>query len=317
MSSSPLNAQMDRYLRHLAVERGLARNTLSSYGRDLDRYRRFLGSERIDDPADITAATVGRYAVWLGTQEGLASASVARAVVAVRGMHKFWAAEGVTLTDPAAGVTPPRAPRRLPSFLTVAQVQRLLTAAGGDDPVSIRDRALLEFLYGTGARISEAVALAVDDLGADERGYEEQLVRLHGKGSKDRLVPVGSYARAAIDAYLVRVRPAWASKGTGSPALFLGPRGDRMSRQSAWLVVKRRAAEAHIDTPMSPHTLRHTYATHLLQGGADVRVVQELLGHASVTTTQLYTHVTIDSLREVYATSHPRARWTDAEAAKP
>ena len=238
---------------------------------------------------------------------GLASSSAARAISAVRGLHRFAAREGMVGADVAAEVKPPAPPKRLPKALDVDQVTRLLAVAD-DTPLGLRDKALLEFLYGTGARISEAVGAAIDDL--DLAG--DPTAVLHGKGGRTRLVPVGDYAKAALDAYLVRGRPALAGKGRGTPAVFLNARGGRLSRQSAWTILHRaaRAADLPVDGPhaVSPHTLRHSYATHLLDGGADVRVVQELLGHASVTTTQVYTLVTVDRLREVYATAHPRAR---------
>jgi integrase/recombinase XerD len=221
---------------------------------------------------------------------------------AVRGLHRFAAREGLVAVDVAAEVKPPAPPKRLPKALDVDQVLRLLAVAD-DTPLGLRDRALLEFLYGTGARISEAVGAAIDDL--DLAG--EPAAILHGKGGRTRLVPVGGYAKAALEAYLVRGRPALIAKGKGTPAVFLNARGGRLSRQSAWTILHRAAAAAGI-AAVSPHTLRHSYATHLLDGGADVRVVQELLGHASVTTTQVYTLVTVDNLREVYATAHPRAR---------
>ena len=224
--------------------------------------------------------------------------------MAVRGWHKFLLREGLTAVDPAAEVRPPPAPKRLPKAITVSEVEALLAAAGADEtPRAVRDRALLELLYGSGARISEVVGLDVDELDVDSG-----MVRLLGKGSKERVVPVGSYAREALSAYLVRARPVLALAGPGSPALFLNARGGRLSRQSAWAVLRSAARRAGVTAEVSPHTLRHSFATHLLEGGADVRVVQELLGHASVTTTQVYTLVTVDRLREVYATAHPRAR---------
>ena len=222
----------------------------------------------------------------------------------MRGLHRFLALEGVLDTDPARRVSPPRTPARLPKAIPVEDVERLLEAASvGDTPASLRDRALLELLYGTGARISEAVALDVDDV---ER--EDGVVRLRGKGGKERVVPMGSYATSALAAWLVRGRPVLATRGAGTPALFLNTRGSRLSRQSAWSVLRACAERASVEGHLSPHTLRHSFATHLLEGGADVRVVQELLGHASVTTTQVYTLVTVQRLREVYAQSHPRAR---------
>ncbi|AGL19291.1 site-specific tyrosine recombinase XerD [Actinoplanes sp. N902-109] len=294
---------MRTYLDHLSVERGLSRNTLTSYRRDLDRYVDFLTAAGITDLAAVTAGEVTRHLVAL--RADLAAASAARAVSAVRGLHRFAAREGLAGQDVSREVKPPAPAKRLPKALDVDQVARLLATVTGDDPLALRDRALLEFLYGTGARISEAVGLAVDDL-------DQALVTLHGKGGRTRLVPLGSYARAALDAYLVRGRPALSSKGKGSPAVFLNARGGVLSRQSAWTILHRCAQAAGLPVEgahaVSPHTLRHSYATHLLDGGADVRVVQELLGHASVTTTQVYTLVTVDRLREVYATAHPRAR---------
>ncbi len=234
----------------------------------------------------------------------LAASSAARTLIAVRGLHKFAAAEGMTRVDVASAVKPPTPSRRLPKSLPLDDVIAILDSAGveGEDaPRGLRDKALLELLYSTGARISEAVGLDVDDIDTDNRS-----VVLHGKGDKQRLVPVGRPAIEAIDAYLVRGRPALAKKAT--PALFLNARSGRLSRQSAWQVLHSAAEKAGIATPVSPHTLRHSFATHLLDGGADVRVVQELLGHASVTTTQIYTLVTVNTLREVWAGAHPRAR---------
>ena len=234
----------------------------------------------------------------------LRASSAARALVAVRGLHRFAQREGLAAGDPARGVPPPVPPRRLPKAISVDDVTRLIEAAGAEGgPRALRDRALLELLYGTGARVSEALALDVDDL-----DRAEGLVRLSGKGGKQRVVPVGRFAREAVEAYLVRERPALAAAGPGGAALFLNVRGGRLSRQSAWAVLGAAARRAGLPEHLSPHVLRHSFATHLLDGGADVRVVQELLGHASVTTTQVYTLVTIDRLREVYATSHPRAR---------
>jgi integrase/recombinase XerD len=223
--------------------------------------------------------------------------------VAVRGFHKFALADGLAGHDPASGVKPPAPAKRLPKALPLADVEAILEAAGAPGTtLALRDRALLELLYGCGARISEAVGCAIDDLDLDSG-----LVRLHGKGSKERIVPLGSYAVAALQAYLVRGRPELAGRGKGTPAVFLNARGGPLSRQSAWAVLAGAADRAELAGQVSPHTLRHSFATHLLEGGADVRVVQELLGHASVTTTQLYTRVTADTLREVYTATHPRA----------
>ena len=237
----------------------------------------------------------------------LSAGSAARTVVAVRGFHKFAVREGLAAGDPSAAVRPPAPAKRLPKALPLADIERILDAAGAPGTaLALRDRALLEVLYGTGARISEAVGLDLDDLDPEPE-TRGRTVLLRGKGSKERMVPVGSYAREAVDAYLVRGRPELAATGPGLPALFLNARGGRLSRQSAWTVLAKAAERAGVTAEVSPHTLRHSFATHLLDGGADVRVVQELLGHASVTTTQVYTLVTVDSLREVYATAHPRA----------
>jgi integrase/recombinase XerD len=240
----------------------------------------------------------------------LANASVARAVIAVRSLHRFAAAEGLTAEDPARSVRPPKPPRRLPKALSLEQVQAMLAVPATDTEVGLRDAALLELLYGTGIRISEAVTLDVDEVDRLARTPADEPapgLRVLGKGDKERIVPVGSYARKALDAYLVRGRPMLVAAGQGTPALFVNTRGDRLSRQSAWAVLRSVAEKAGITAEVSPHTLRHSYATHLLDGGADIRVVQELLGHASVTTTQIYTLVTIEHLREVFLTSHPRA----------
>jgi integrase/recombinase XerD len=288
------------------VERGLSRNTLASYRRDLVRYAEALTAAGIDDLAAVGAGDLSEHLARL-RESGLAPASAARAISAVRGLHRFATREGLVGTDVAREIKPPAPPKRLPKALAVDQVGRLL-AAPDDSPLGLRDTALLEFLYGTGARISEAVGAAVDDLDLGD----VPAATLHGKGGRTRIVPVGGYARAALRAYLVRARPGLAAAGRGTPAVFLNARGGPLSRQSAWTILRRAAQTAGlpIEGPhaVSPHTLRHSYATHLLDGGADVRVVQELLGHASVTTTQVYTLVTVDRLREVYATAHPRAR---------
>ncbi|WP_189337597.1 site-specific tyrosine recombinase XerD [Arthrobacter sp. AFG7.2] len=299
------------YLQHMGVERGLAANTLAAYRRDLTRYARYLAASGCGRPEDITRHHVTGYVRALadGSDGGssLGVRSAARTVVAVRGLHKFWALEGFTPTDPASEVHPPMAGKRLPKAISVDEVTRILEAAGTDTATGLRDRALLEFLYSTGARISEAVGLDVDDISLDPAESGPAIVRLFGKGSKERLVPLGSYGARALEAYLVRGRPLLAAKGKGTPALFLNARGGRISRQSAWTILKAAAGKANITKDVSPHTLRHSFATHLLEGGADVRVVQELLGHASVTTTQVYTLVTADTLREIYAAAHPRA----------
>ncbi|SUE14212.1 tyrosine recombinase xerd [Rhodococcus gordoniae] len=307
--SPTLTGQLDAYLAHLTVERGVAANTLASYRRDLLRYMEHLTDVHVGDLADVHEHHISDFAASLrrGDPErnrpALAASSAARALIAVRGLHRFAAAEGQTPVDVARTVKPPAPGRRLPKALTVDQVTAILEAAApeADAPRDLRDRALLELLYSTGARISEAVGLDVDDLDTESR-----TVLLRGKGGKQRLVPVGRPALGALDAYLVRGRPTLATGRTA--AVFLNARGGRLSRQSAWKVLQTAAERAGVDVGVSPHTLRHSFATHLLDGGADVRVVQELLGHASVTTTQIYTLVTAGALREVWAQAHPRAR---------
>jgi integrase/recombinase XerD len=298
------------YLDHLTVERGLAANTIASYRRDLRRYTAYLAAAGVRSLREIAESDVSGFLAALreGDDEHspLSATSAARAVVAVRGLHRFALLDGLVPDDVAHEVRPPTPARRLPKAVPVESVVALIEAAGAvEGPRGLRDRALLELLYGTGARISEAVGLAVDDV---DRG--QAVVRLAGKGGKERVVPVGSYALRAVEEYLVRARPALAANGKGGVrggTLFLNVRGGPLSRQSAWAILRAAAERAGLSVEMSPHTLRHSFATHLLDGGADVRVVQELLGHASVTTTQVYTLVTVDRLREVYATSHPRA----------
>lgn len=307
-ASSAVERAVRDWLGHLDVERGVSDNTLKSYRRDLARYTAYLEDRGIREPAAVTESHVSEFLASLregdADHQPLAASSAARTLVAVRGFHRFLVLEGEVDTDPAGAVSPPRPPARLPKAISIEEVERLLEAASvGDTPASLRDRALLEVLYGAGARISEATGLDVDDVDAGEG-----VVRLFGKGSKERLVPLGSYAGAALSAYLVRGRPALAAAGKGTSAVFLNQRGSRLSRQSAWAVLRAAAERANLNGHISPHTLRHSFATHLLDGGADVRVVQELLGHASVTTTQIYTLVTVQRLREVYAQAHPRAR---------
>lgn len=344
------DAAFARYLRHLSIERGLSQNTLGAYQRDFERYAEWLDAHGIDDLARVTPETLSDYIAALAgatktaaegateddtggatdvdaTVEPVAAYSattVTRMLSSVRGLHRFLFDEGIVAENAASGVRTPKRGQRLPKALPIEEVEALLQAVSGDDPVEIRDRALLELLYATGARVSEVTAIDLDDLfavggdaGTDGRDLWNDpqeslsrggLLRVTGKGAKQRIVPYGSYAGSALAAYLVRVRPAFVAKGKGTPALFVGPRGARISRQSVWLVIRAAAEKAGIRREISPHTLRHSFATHLLAGGADVRAVQELLGHSSVTTTQIYTHVTADTLREHYLSAHPRAK---------
>ncbi len=313
MKAVALETQLQGYLDHLTIERGVAANTLSSYRRDLRRYTKHLSDRGIHDLAKVGEDDVSDFLVALRRGDpdsgiaALSAVSAARALIAVRGLHRFAAAEGLAKLDVARAVRPPAPGRRLPKSLTIDQVLALLDGAGGDSPadgpLTLRNRTLLELLYSTGARISEAVGLDVDDIDTRARS-----ALLRGKGGKQRLVPIGRPAVQALDAYLVRGRPDLARRGRGTPAIFLNVRGGRLSRQSAWQVLQDAAERAGITSGVSPHMLRHSFATHLLEGGADVRVVQELLGHASVTTTQIYTMVTVHALREVWAGAHPRAQ---------
>ena len=296
------------YLDHLQVERGLAPNSLAAYRRDLARYLSWCEAQGIVEPSAVRENDIADFLVALREGDAdhgpLAASSAGRTVVAVRGFHRFAAREGLTTVDPGKDVRPPTLAKTLPKAITVSEVEAILDAAGADGtPRALRDRALLEVLYATGARISEAVGLDVDDLDLDTAS-----VLLRGKGGKERIVPVGRLAVASVGAYLVRGRPGLVGSGRGGPALFVNHRGGRLTRQSAWSIVAAAVERAGVTAEVSPHTMRHSFATHLLDGGADVRVVQELLGHASVTTTQIYTLVTVDRLREVYATAHPRAR---------
>lgn len=304
-----VSTAIELWLTHLSVERGVSPNTLSNYRRDLQRYVTFLQQQGVEDIAAVTTQHITHFVQWLrqGDPEqhrrALQVSSVNRALVVVRGLHKFALTEGLVSHDVAREVRPAKMAQHLPDTLTVAEVQALIESCPLDDAataVQLRDRALLELLYGSGARISELLALHVDDVVSGQA-----MIRITGKGNKQRYVPLGSHAHTALDHYLVRGRPQL-SKGA-TAALFLNTRAKPLSRQSAWLVVQQAAQRAGLEKEISPHTLRHSFATHLLEGGADVRVVQELLGHASVTTTQIYTHVTAQNLQEVWAQAHPRA----------
>jgi integrase/recombinase XerD len=308
-----ISSQIERYLDHLSVERGLSGNTISAYRRDLARYASFLASRGIRDARAVDDATVAGFVARLSSSTHHDGApyratSVVRALSSVRSFHRFLMREGQADRDPSAGVVRPKLPRALPRPLSVDDVQRLLASPPDGTPAGLRDRAVLETLYGAGLRVTELVGLDVDDL-----DVEEGSVRVLGKGSKERDVPLGRYARAALAAYLTQGRPALASSRSRS-ALFLNRRGGRLTRQGCAGILSVHVKRAGIAKRVTPHTLRHSFATHLLEGGADVRVVQELLGHASVATTQVYTLVTKEHLREVYFTAHPRARRTAAAA---
>lgn len=292
------------WLDHLAVERGVSENTLSNYRRDVKRYVCWLERAGKTDLASVTTADLEAYVADLRRgdehRKPLAASSTNRALVVARGLHKFATVEGIVIADVAARVSPPKQGDKLPDTLSIDEVSKLLDDCPTDTPIQLRDKALLEILYATGARVSEVLGLVVDDV-SQMPGY----IKVTGKGDKQRIIPVGRTANHVLDAYLVRGRPALSQGKTH--ALFLNKRGGALSRQSMWTIIKDAASRAGIAKEVSPHTLRHSFATHLLEGGADVRTVQELLGHASVTTTQIYTHVTPENLREVWRTAHPRS----------
>lgn len=323
---------MQAFLQHASLELGLSANTLKAYERDLHAYTNWLKQQETHRLADVTLETLENYVTALKTG-GLAENSVTRRLSSVRSLHKYLSAKNMLPANPAKQLRTAKRARTLPKALTTSEVQKLLDACTTDTPDRLRDLALLELLYGSGARVSEITALDVDDLLQDvtKNAVQEAtsenpakttaaatppeqnslaqggFLRVTGKGMKQRIIPYGSYAGRALTAYLIRARPELAEKGKGSPALFLGMRGARLSRQNVWLILQNTAKRAKLDKQISPHTLRHSFATHLLQGGADIRTVQELLGHASVNTTQIYTHVTPDTLREHYQLAHPRA----------
>lgn len=307
-----LGSQVQRFLDHLTVERGLSPNTLAAYRRDLARYVAFLhargvGDARRVDEHDVAGHVAGVSASTHGAGRPYRATSVVRALSSIRAFHRFLLREGEAERDPTVGVIRPKLPRALPHPLSVEEVARVLEQPDPSTPAGLRDRAVLETLYGAGVRVSEMVGLDVDDL-----DLEEGSLRVLGKGGKERDVPIGRFGCEAVAAYLTRVRPALVTARSRS-ALFLNLRGGRLSRQGVTDILSKHARAAGIDRRVSPHVLRHSFATHLLEGGADVRVVQELLGHASVATTQVYTLVTKEHLREVYYSSHPRARATRRE----
>jgi integrase/recombinase XerD len=306
--SDRLSDQIGGFLDFLSVERGLSRNTLAAYRRDLERYRSYLCSHGLQDARQANDGAVAGFVAWLSATEYMdgrryRASSVARMLSAVRMFHLFLVREGETQVTPAQAVVRPRVPRTLPRPLSVREVESLLAAPPQDGIAGLRDRAILETMYGAGLRVSELVGLDVDEV-----DLEEGSVRVFGKGSKERIVPLGRYAVDAVSAYLTQARPALAGAPSGG-ALFLNRRGGRLTRQSAHRILKAAVRRAGLTKRVTPHTLRHSFATHLLEGGADIRVVQELLGHATLTTTQIYTLVTGERLREEYFAAHPRARF--------
>ena len=289
------------FLNHITVERGASKHTISSYRRDISKLQEFLGTRNQDLRSTSTEDIYG-FISDLRTKN-LSDATIARTIVTIRTFFRFLAKEGI-VADIAREISPPKIPKRLPKALSISEISALIEASGSEG-IQIRDRALIEILYASGARVSEIVSLNVKDIERVESGT--MTVRVIGKGRKERLVPVGKYAQEALESYLVRIRPTLV-KVAREDALFLNQSGSRLSRQSAWAIVLAAATKANLERKVSPHALRHSFATHLLDGGADIRVVQELLGHSSVTTTQIYTLITIDKLREGYLTAHPRAK---------
>lgn len=292
----------EKYFRQLAIERGLSNNTISAYRRDIGEYLGYLSSLSKSDPNSVSSSEILSFQAKLQSS-GRANSSIARILASIRGFHKYLLDEGHANVNPASLVKSPKLGLRLPKAISIDDIEKLLDASGSLEPetgqlIQLRDRAVLELMYSCGARVSEVVDLDVDDFG------DSGLLRLRGKGDKERVVPIGSFAEQAVSSYLSRVRPGLLTKPT--PALFLNQRGGRLSRQSIWQLIAKASEVAQLK--VSPHTLRHSFATHLLEGGADIRVVQELLGHSSVSTTQVYTLVTIDSLRQAYLEAHPRSR---------
>lgn len=308
MAEMEFGQESRNFLDHLRVERGLAENSISAYTRDLGRFSKFLDLSSLT-LEDLTPQKMREFQSWL-RQENLSQSSINRILSALRTFFRYLSSEK-GFVDPLTDIEKSRQVRRLPKALTVGEIVAMIEAAYREgEPVTIRDRALLELLYGSGARVSEVVNLDLADIHhVASDGLEVQTIKLRGKGGKDRIVPLGSFANAALVDYLTRVRPNLARNSSKTTsAVFLNQRGTRLSRQSAWQFVLNAAKAAGIAGKVSPHVFRHSYATHLLDGGADIRVVQELLGHASVTTTQIYTLITIDKVRETYSLAHPRAR---------
>ncbi len=300
---------LQSFLDHLTIERGLSSNSISAYKRDLAKFSDYLTNEKLDFER-LTENEIISFEVWLKGL-GMAVTSINRNISALKSFYKYLAQEFST-NNPVSAVASSKVPRRLPKALTIKEITSLIDSTKREgDPISLRDHAIIELLYGTGARVSEIVGIDINDFAqSDIEGNPITTLKLRGKGSKERIVPLGSFAKSALDEYLVRIRPNLLTKSKSArveTALFLNQRGSRLSRQSAWQMISDAADSTGLSGKVSPHVFRHSYATHLLDGGADIRVVQELLGHASVTTTQIYTLITIDKVREAYATAHPRA----------
>ena len=296
------------YLNHLRIERALATNTIESYQRDLGKFSFFL-IDAAKDFAHLAPSDVEAFEIFLKDSK-MSGSSINRCISALKGFYRYCALE-YEISNPMTESTTLKTPRRLPKALSISEITSLIESAKREgDPISLRDSAILEILYSTGARVSEVIGINFADVATqDLEGERISVVKLRGKGSKERIVPLGKFAFVALDDYLVRTRPLLAAKNAKSEsALFLNSRGKRLSRQSAWQIVLDAAVATGLEGKVSPHVFRHSYATHLLDGGADIRVVQELLGHSSVTTTQIYTLITIDKVRESYSSAHPRAK---------
>jgi len=294
------------FLNHLQIERGLATNSIAAYRRDLSKFAIFLENMAL---SEVDPETINRFEISL-REAKLSASSINRVESTLRSFFKHLQQEH-GLTDPTLEISPSKSVRRLPKALTIDQIVSMINAAFREgQPVTLRDQAMLELLYSSGARVSELIGINLNDLSSVETSDGPiATLKLRGKGSKERIVPLGSFASKAIDNYMTRIRPDLVAKNAKtSAALFLNSRGSRISRQTAWQMVLDAAQAAGITDHVSPHVFRHSYATHLLDAGADIRVVQELLGHASVTTTQIYTLITIDKVRESYALAHPRAK---------
>lgn len=296
------------YLDHLRIERGLSQNSISSYSRDLDKFAAIMLEKSLDFKSldeEVISSIVGELSTI-----GLAPSSINRFLSSIKGFYKYCSME-YEISNPLVDFTQFKISRKLPKALSIEEISRLIgSTENSADPTTLRDRAILELLYGTGARVAELVSIDISDISTETLDGEEiRILKLRGKGSKERLVPIGKFAMEAIENYLVRLRPGLLAKNSHNErALFLNSRGGRLTRQSAWNTVLKASKSAGLEGRVSPHVFRHSYATHLLDGGADIRVVQELLGHASVTTTQIYTLVTIDKVRESYSIAHPRAK---------
>ena len=301
---------LQSFLDHLTIERGLSSNSISAYRRDLAKFSDFLDKEKLDFER-LSEDEIISFEVWLKGL-GMAVTSINRNISALKSFYKYLAQEFST-NNPVSAVLSSKVPRRLPKALTIKEITSLIDSTKREgDPISLRDHAIIELLYGTGARVSEIVGIDINDFAqSDVEGNPITTLKLRGKGSKERIVPLGSFAKNALDEYLVRIRPNLLSKSKSArveTALFLNQRGSRLSRQSAWQMISDAADSTGLSGKVSPHVFRHSYATHLLDGGADIRVVQELLGHSSVTTTQIYTLISIDKIQQTYITAHPRAQ---------